>query len=71
MTSKTVLIAAAMLAIAPSVASARDGLPYFGLEGGAVKPEKVKLDYQLRALSVNDGIVIKHKTGFDIDAIAG
>lgn len=71
MSSKSILLAAAALAIVPSAASARDGLPYVGLEGGAVKPEKLKLDYQLRALSVADGIVIEHKTGFDIDAVVG
>jgi opacity protein-like surface antigen len=72
MSSKSVLLAAAaMLALAPSAALARDGLPYFGLEGGAMKPEKIKLDYQLRALSVPDGVVFDHKTGFDADFIAG
>ena len=71
MPTKSVLLAAAVLALAPSAAFARDGLPYVGFEGGAVKPEKLRLDYQLRALSVPNGIVLEHKTGFDVDFIAG
>jgi opacity protein-like surface antigen len=69
--SKPVLLAAALLSLVPSAASARDGVPYIGFEGGAVKPEKIKLDYQLRALTVPNGITLKHKTGFDVDFIAG
>jgi opacity protein-like surface antigen len=71
MSPKTLLLAGAFLALAPSAASARDGLPYIGIEGGALKPEKLKLDYQLRALSVPNGTVIDHKTGFDVDFVAG
>lgn len=71
MSSKSVLLAAAALALAPSAAFARDGMPYIGFEGGAIKPEKVKLDYQLRALSVPNGVILDHKTGFDVDFVAG
>ncbi len=71
MPSKIALLFAAAMFLAPSSAYARDGLPYIGFEGGAVKPEKLKLDYQLRALSVQNGIVIDHKTGYDIDAVVG
>lgn len=71
MSSRSILLAAAALALLPTAATARDGLPYIGIEGGAMKPEKLKLDYQLRALSAPNGIVIDHKTGFDVDFIAG
>ncbi len=71
MSSKSILLAAAALAVLPSAAVARDGLPYVGIEGGAIKPDKLKLDYQLRALSAPNGIIIDHKTGFDVDFIAG
>lgn len=71
MLSRSILLAAAASALVPSTAFARDGLPYLGIEGGAMKPEKLKLDYQLRALSVPNGIIIDHKTGFDVDFIAG
>lgn len=71
MSSKSLLLAAAMLALAPSAAFARDGLPYVGIEGGAIKPDRLKLDYQLNALSVSDGVTFKHKTGFDVDLVAG
>lgn len=71
MPSKSVLLTAAALVFASSTASARDGLPYIGFEGGAVKPEKLRLDYQLRTLSVPNGITIDHKTGLDVDAVVG
>jgi opacity protein-like surface antigen len=71
MSSRSVLLAAAVMALVPSAAYARDGLPYVGFEGGAMKPEKLKLDYQLRALAVSNGVVIDHKTGFDVDFLAG
>jgi opacity protein-like surface antigen len=71
MSSKSILLAAAVLAALPSAAAARDGLPYLGFEGGAIKPEKLRLDYQRSALSVPNGITIDHKTGFDVDFIAG
>lgn len=71
MSSKYLLLAATTLIVVPSVATARDGLPYVGIEGGALKPDKLKLDYQLRALSVPNGAVIDHKTGWDVDFIAG
>ena len=71
MSSKFALLAAAVLTLAPSAAFARDGLPYVGIEGGAVKPDKLKLDYHLQALSVPNGVVLDHKTGFDVDFVAG
>lgn len=71
MSSKSVLLAAAMLALAPSTALARDGLPYVGIEGGAFKPDKLKLDYRLGGLSVQNGVNFEHKTGFDVDLVAG
>ena len=71
MSSKISLLVATAMALAPSASLARDGAPYVGIEGGVVKPEKLKLDYQLRSLALNDGIVLEHRTGFDVDLIAG
>lgn len=71
MSAKTLLLAAATLALVPTAAGARDGVPYIGLEGGAFKPDKLKLDYRLNALSVANGIRIESKTGWDIDFVAG
>jgi opacity protein-like surface antigen len=71
MSAKKFLLAAAALALMPSMASARDGLPYVGIEGGVVKPEKLRFDYQVNALTVNDGITLEHKTGFDVDLVVG
>lgn len=71
MSSKSLLLAAVAMALIPSAAIARDGVPYAGIEGGAMKPEKLKLDYQLRTLSVPNGIIVDHKTGYDVDFVAG
>jgi opacity protein-like surface antigen len=71
MLSKTALLAAAALALVSTVASARDGKPYVGIEGGVTKPDKLKLDYRLGTLSVPNGIHFEHKTGWDVDFIAG
>lgn len=71
MPSRSILLASALLTLVPSVAVARDGLAYVGLEGGAVKPERLKLDYQRNAITIPDGLTFKHKTGFDVDFIAG
>lgn len=65
------MIAATALAVIPAGAQARDGTPYVGLEGGVIKPEDLKLDYRLGTLSVNDGITIEHRTGLDLDLLAG
>lgn len=71
MSTKHVLLAAAALLAAPTSALARDGTAYFGLNGGLIKPQDVKLDYQLRTLLVEDGITLEHKTGWDADIFAG
>lgn len=71
MSSKIALLLATAAVLAPSAATARDGAPYVGIEGGVVKPEKLKFDYQLNSLAVKDGIALKHKTGWDVDLIAG
>ena len=71
MLSKINLLTATALLLLPVSAQARDGLPYFGIEGGVMKPKNIDLDYQLRALSVADGIQLEHKTGFDADLIVG
>lgn len=67
---RALLIAVATIAF-PSAASARDGLPYLGLEAGVTKPRTVKLDYNLRALAVDDGVALEHKSGFEADLLAG
>lgn len=71
MPTKIVLMTAALMGAMSSAASARDGLPYLAIEGGALKPEKFELDYQLRSLSVPNGVSLDHKTGFDVDLLAG
>lgn len=64
------LVAAAIIAM-PATAMARDGAPYLGLEGGVLKPDNLKLDYRLGSVQVENGIVLEHESGFDVDFIAG
>lgn len=71
MSSKLLLLSAAALILSPSLASARDGVPYIGIEGGVTRAEDIKFDYRLNNLSVNNGIVLEHNTGFDADVILG
>jgi len=54
-----------------TAASARDGLPYVGIEGGVIKPEIIKLDYRLQTIDVPDGFAFKHRSGHDADLITG
>ena len=70
MRSLVIGLALATTAVA-SPAIARDGAPYLGIEGGAVKAQRFKLDYNIGALTVNDGLQIGHKTGFDLGVVAG
>ena len=71
MTTKTILLAAAALVTVSTSAAARDGNAYIGLEGGLIKPQAVKFDYQLRTLLAEEGIVVEHRTGWDADIVAG
>jgi len=67
----TLLAAVAAIVALPNAASARDGLPYIGIEGGVMKPDNLKLDYRLGSVAVDNGIVLEHETGFDADFILG
>src|SRR5438552_2839185 len=67
--SKYLFAAVAAAAVASPVV-ARDG-PYVGVEGGALLVQKTTADYQ-GITGLTDGTIgIKHKTGIDLDAIAG
>jgi OmpA-OmpF porin, OOP family len=77
-----VLAATALTAFAtaatPAFAGTADG-PYVGLEGGATFPQSTDLDVILNNTTAtppttaefNDGYKVKHKTGYDVDLIAG
>ena len=62
-------MAAAVLA---SPAMAADGAPYVGIEGGIIKPRTSDWDRRGTANSTwVDFLDVRHKLGYDVDAIAG
>ena len=67
------------LAIAMALAStglatpavARDHSPYVGVEGGIMWVEDMDVDYDDGVLSLPDAVTVSHKSGYDVDLIAG
>jgi opacity protein-like surface antigen len=60
---------ASTMLVTPAVA--RDGSAYVGIEGGAMIVEDTNFDFTDDDGSVNDGVVVDHRVGYDIDLIAG
>jgi opacity protein-like surface antigen len=66
------LIAAAAAATVTGPALAAASGPYVGVEGGAIFPQKSKLDVTLNNnTQFGNGFEVKDKTGFDVDLIGG
>ncbi|MEO7366140.1 MAG: outer membrane beta-barrel protein [Sphingomicrobium sp.] len=65
------LLAAAATAALGSPAAARDHSWYVGVEGGVMKVQDLKLDYDDVAVSLNNGVRIDHKMGLDVDLLGG
>ena len=71
------LLAAAAAAAIASPAAARDGSGYFGVEGGVLFPKDTHVDFSGSYSSEGfdydfDGTLgIDHKTGVDLDIVAG
>jgi opacity protein-like surface antigen len=66
------LIAAAVAATLTAPAFAAENGPYVGVEGGAIFPQKSKLDVTLNnKTQFSNGFEVKDKTGYDIDLIGG
>ena len=65
------LLAAVAAAALTSPAMARDKSTYVGVEGGVMLVEDTHLTYRNGAAIVGDALTIDHKTGFDVDLIAG
>src|ERR1043166_8635702 len=68
--SKYLLAAVAAAAIA-TPAVAHDGSPYVGVDGGLMYVQSHSDNYQGVTGSQDGSIRIKHKTGYDLDAVAG
>src|SRR5215210_5817526 len=67
---KYLLAAASALAFA-SPAAALDNAWYVGVEGGAMVVEDTALDYETATASIDEGIIVDHKMGIDLDLIGG
>jgi len=74
---KYLLVAVAAAAIATPALAQSSG-PYIGLEGGVLFPKSTNVDATvdftdpaLPTTTFNNVFSVKHKTGFDLDAIAG
>ena len=66
------VIAAALACVATAApAWARDGAPYVGIEAGVVQPSMLNLELRNANVSVSNAMRIKHKYGYDVDAIGG
>jgi opacity protein-like surface antigen len=69
---RTYLIAASVAATLATPALAAENGAYVGVEGGAIFPQKSKLDVTLNNKTRFDkGYDVKDKTGYDADIIAG
>jgi opacity protein-like surface antigen len=69
---RKLVVAAAFLSTAIATpALARDATPYVGIDAGLVRPDKLKLRFVNSATSVDNGVVLRHKWGFDGDAVFG
>jgi opacity protein-like surface antigen len=71
MLSRTFLLATVAALAVPTTAAARDGTGYVGVNAGIIKPDNLKLDYQLGTTQVDDGITLEHKSGLDLDFVLG
>src|SRR6476660_3263296 len=68
---KTYLVAAVAATLTAPAFAANNG-PYVGIEGGAMFPQKSKLDVTLNNKTrFDNGYNVKDKTGYDADIIAG
>ena len=54
-----------------SPALARDGAVYVGVDGGLLKPSPLNLDFANSVTGVTDAVRIRHKVGYDLDAVVG
>ena len=69
---RKLVIAAALLSTAVATpALARDGAPYLGIDAGLVRPNNLNLRFSNSATSISDAVVLKHKWGYDVDAVFG
>ena len=69
------LLAAVAAAAIASPAMARDGSPYFGVEGGIFLPQDTEVDVDVsvdgETFEADDAFSVDYRKGYDLDLIAG
>jgi OmpA-OmpF porin, OOP family len=68
---KLVIAAALVSAAVATPAVARDGAPYVGIDAGVLRPDNLDLRFVNSAVSINNGMILRHKWGYDLDALFG
>ena len=66
------MIAAVLVSTALATpAIARDGSAYVAIDAGVQSPSKLRLRFSNANVTINDAEAIKHKLGYDVDAVFG
>jgi opacity protein-like surface antigen len=69
---RSIMIAAALASAAfATPALARDGSAYVGIDAGVESPSSLRLRMTNPRVSINNALQIKHKLGYDVDAVFG
>ena len=69
---RMLIIAGALVSVEiAGPALARDGAPYVGVDAGIMKPEPLDLTFSNATMSASDAIRLRHKLGYDFDAVVG
>jgi hypothetical protein len=69
---RKLVAAAALLSTAIAApAVARDGAPYVGVDAGVVRPDNLKLRLETATASIDNAETLRHKWGYDVDAVFG
>jgi opacity protein-like surface antigen len=68
---KLMIVAAIVSTALTTPAAARDGAPYVGIDAGLLRPSPLNLRLTSTPLTVENALRIRHKIGFDGDAVFG
>jgi hypothetical protein len=69
---RKLVAAAALLSTAIATpALARDGSPYVGIDAGVIRPNSLNLRFTNSATAIDNALRLKHKWGYDADAVFG
>ena len=68
---KFMMAAALVSACFATPALARDGSAYVGIDAGVQSPSSLRLRFTNSNVSIPNAVQIKHKLGYDVDAVFG